>query len=213
MILFLDAVSPRPKFVLIDNDKIIRSIHILEKNIIKISDSLLPKYLILEKKYDLCYKIDKLIITTGPGSFTSLRIGISFMYGQSISKNIPIYGISSTKLLNYSIEKANYENTLLLICSANNQNFICIPLNKASKDYKIHKISDEILKNIDFNYYTNCISNYKLSYDLKKKLSNINNFVVQNVEENLNLGVLSNLKKEQIINPLYISDNKLFNKN
>ena len=51
MILFLDVVSPRPKFVLIDKDQIIRSIHILDKNIFKISDSLLPKYLMLEKKY------------------------------------------------------------------------------------------------------------------------------------------------------------------
>ena len=68
--------------------------------------------------------LDKLIVSTGPGSFTSLRVGISFMYGQSISKDVPFYGISSTKLLNYSIKKNNYENTLLLICSANNQNFI-----------------------------------------------------------------------------------------
>ena len=211
MILFLDVVSPCPKFVLIDNDKIIQSIHILDQNITKISDSLLPKYLMLEKEYDLCNKIDKLIITTGPGSFTSLRLGISFMYGQSISKNIPIYGISNTKLLNYSIKKDSYENTLLLICSVNNQNFICIPFNKASNDYKIYMISDEILEKINSDYCTNCIANYKLPYNFKKKLSNINNFVVHNIEENLNSYVLSNLKEEKIINPVYISDNKLFN--
>ena len=211
MILFLDVVSPSPKIVLIDNDKIIRSIHILEKNIIKISDSLLSKYLMLEKKYDLCNKIDRLIITTGPGSFTSLRVGISFMYEQSNSKNIPIYGIDSTKLLNYSIQKDNYKNTLLLICSVNNQNFICIPYNKTSNDYKIYKINDEILKKVNSDSYINCISNYKLSYNLRKKLSNINNFVVHNIEKNLNARVLSNLKKGQIITPVYISDNKLFN--
>ena len=60
MILFLDVVSPCPKFVLIDNDKdkIIQSIHILDQNITKISDSLLSKYLILEKKYELFNKIE-----------------------------------------------------------------------------------------------------------------------------------------------------------
>jgi len=211
MILFLDVVSPCPKFVLINNDKIIRSIHILDKNIIKISDTLLSKYLMLEKKYELFNKIDNLVVTTGPGSFTSLRVGISFMYGQSISKKIPIYGIESTKLLNYSIQKDNYKNTLLLICSVNNQNFICIPSKEVSNDYKIFKISNEIMKKINFKRYTTCISNYKLSYDLKKRLSNINNFVVHNIEENLNSCVLTTLNDGQVINPIYISDNKLFN--
>ena len=211
MILFLDVVSPCPQFVLLDNDKIIRSIHILDKNIIKISDGLLSKYLKLERKYDLFNKIDKLIVSTGPGSFTSLRVGISFMYGQSISKDIPFYGISSTKLLNYSIKRDNYENTLLLVCSANSQNFICIPFKKASNDYKIHKINDTILKKINSDCYTSCVANYKIPDDLKKKLSNINNFVVHNIEENVNLCVLSNLKKEQVISPVYISDNKLLN--
>ena len=85
MILFLDVVSPFPKFILIDNDKIIRSIHILDKNIIKISDNLLPKYLMLEKKYDLFNKINKFVVSTGPGSFTALRVGISFTYAMRIS--------------------------------------------------------------------------------------------------------------------------------
>ena len=211
MILFLDVVAPCPKFVLIDNDKIIRSIHILDKNIIKISDNLLPKYLMLEKKYKLFNKINTLVVSTGPGSFTSLRVGISFMYGQSISKNIPIYGVTITKLLNYSIKESHYKKTLLLICSVNNQNFICTPFNKANNGYKIHKISDEILKKINFGHYNTCISNYKLSQDLKKKFSNINNFVVHNVEKSLNPCVLSNLKEGQIIKPVYISDNRIFN--
>ena len=89
-------------------------------------------------------------MTTGPGSFTSLRVGISFMYGQSISKKIPIYGIESTKLLNYSIQKDNYKNTLLLICSVNNQNFICIPSKKVSNDYKIFKISNVMDQTITY---------------------------------------------------------------
>ena len=56
-----------------------------------------------------------------------------------------------------------------------------------------------------------CISNYKLSQDLKKKFSNINNFVVHNVEKSLNSCVLSNFKEGQIIKPVYISDNRIFN--
>ena len=68
-----------------------------------------------------------------------------------------------------------------------------------------------LLRKINFDCYTSCISNYKIPDDLKKKLSNINNFVVHNIEENINSCVLSNLKEEQVISPVYISDNKLLN--
>ena len=58
MILFLDVVAPCPRFVLIDNNKIIRSIHILDKNIIKISDNLIPKYLIRSNKFQQFFNSD-----------------------------------------------------------------------------------------------------------------------------------------------------------
>ena len=74
MILFLDVVSPSPKFVLIGNDNIIQSIYILDQNITKISDNLIPKYLMLAKENILFSKINKLVVTKGPGSFTSLRV-------------------------------------------------------------------------------------------------------------------------------------------
>ena len=93
MILFLDVVSPSPRFVLIENDNIIQSIHILDQNITKISDVIISKYLMLNKQHNFFNKLNKLAVTTGPGSFTSLRVGISFMYGQSIAKKIPIYAI------------------------------------------------------------------------------------------------------------------------
>ena len=67
------------------------------------------------------------------------------------------------------------------------------------------------MEKINSDCYTSCISNYKLSHDLKKRLSNINNFIVHNIEENLNSCVLTTLNEGQIINPVYVSDNKLFN--
>ena len=70
--------------------------------------------------------------------------------------------------------------------------------------------ADELRK-INFDCYTSCISNYKLPDDLKINLSYINNFVVHNIEENVNICVISNLKREQVISPIYISDNKLLN--
>ena len=58
---------------------------------------------------------------------------------------------------------------------------------------------DEILKKVNISRYTSCISNYKLSHDLKKRLSNINNFVVHNIEENLNSCVLDSAQNRHSV--------------
>ena len=94
MILFLDTVSPTPTFSVIKDNKIILSIHILDKNSNKISDHIIPVFFELQKESELGDKIKKLIVCTGPGSYTSLRVGIAFMYGISYSKKIPLIGIT-----------------------------------------------------------------------------------------------------------------------
>ena len=98
MILFLDTVSPLPEFSVIKENNIIMSIQILNENCKKISDRIIPVYLELQKKLQINDKIEKLIVCTGPGSFTALRVGIAFMYGLSISKKIPLLGIASFDL-------------------------------------------------------------------------------------------------------------------
>lgn len=204
MILFLDVVSPFPKFLLIDNN-IVKSIHILNKNITKISDVLIAKYLMFEKKNKFINKLNEFIVTTGPGSFTSLRVGISFMYGQSISQKIPIFGISIIKILNSLINTNDFHKTMLLICSSNNQNFICVPCNQEKQDYQIHKITDDLLlKKIDLDHFTNCISNHEISHNLIKKFPNVKKLEIQNIEEILKFDILSNLKEEKVIKPIYL---------
>ena len=88
MILFLDTVSPSPTFTVIKDNKVIHSIHILDENSNKISDRIIPVFLKLQKESQLDDKIKKLVVCTGPGSYTSLRVGIAFMYGISYSKKI-----------------------------------------------------------------------------------------------------------------------------
>ena len=86
------------------------------------------------------------------------------MFGQSISQKIPIFGISIIKLFNSLINKSDVHKTILMICSSNNQNFICVPFNQEKQDYQIHKINDDLLlKKIDLDYFTNCISNDEIS--------------------------------------------------
>ena len=133
MILFLDTVSPLPVFSVIEENKVVKSIKILSKNSKKISDCIIPAYFKLQKHLQVNDKIEKLIVCTGPGSFTALRVGIAFMYGLSISKNISLIGISCADLLQFTIPKSYKKKTLLIICSSNNHNFIAISSNKRNK--------------------------------------------------------------------------------
>ena len=75
MFLFLDVASPIPEFHLIKDKNIIVSLKIVENNDEKLSDNIIPKYLKINEKYNLNEKVTKLIITTGPGSYTALKIG------------------------------------------------------------------------------------------------------------------------------------------
>ena len=211
MILFLDAVSPSPVFSVINEYKIIKSIQILNKNSKKISECIIPAYHRLQNQIQINDKIEKLIVCTGPGSFTALRVGIAFMYGLSISKKISIIGTSCIELLQFVIPKINKKKTLMVICSSNDQNFLAASLNKNNK-YTIYKIDNNFHSTtIDYSKYIYCISNYKLSSNLVKTL-NLNNYQQINLTEIVrsNLYNILSLPIKSIIEPIYISDNKIF---
>ena len=212
MILFLDTVSPLPVFSVINENKVIKSIQILKNNNNKISDCIIPAYFTLQNQLQINDKIEKLIVCTGPGSFTALRVGIAFMYGLSISKKIPLIGTSCTDLLQFTISKSYEKKTLMIICSSNNQNFIAISFNKSHK-YLISKIDAKFHSvKIDYSKYSYCISNSKLSSNIVKiigkKICQQTNFteIVR-----LNLKNILSLPIKSIVEPIYISDNKLFN--
>ena len=213
MILFLDVISPEPKFVVIDNNKTIESLHILDGNYKKISDRIHIKFLSLQKKYSLINLLNYLIVCTGPGSYTSLRVGISFMLGISYSKKIPICGFSGTKLLGSSILIKDFYKTLIVICSTNNQNYICLPINHKKFQYKIlNVIHQDSLDNIDFKLYSKCITNFNLPDFLNNKLSyNIIKLEYANFEDKLNNNLLTTSVDENILQPIYVSNNELFN--
>ena len=101
MFLFLDVVSPIPEFHLIKDKNIIVSLKIVENNDEKLSDNIIPKYLKINEKYNLNAKLTKLIITTGPGSYTALRVGASFISGLSQSMGLPVATISTENFYNF----------------------------------------------------------------------------------------------------------------
>ena len=211
MILFLDTVSPLPVFSVIKENKVIKSIQILKNNSNKISDCIIPAYFTLQNQLQVNDKIEKLIVCTGPGSFTALRVGIAFMYGLSISKKISLIGISCADLLQFRIPKSLEKKTLMIICSSNNQNFIAISSNKSHK-YLINKIDVKLHSmKIDYNQYSHCITNSQLPSNIvnilgKKiyKQTNFTEIVKFNMKNVLSLPIKS------IVEPIYISENKLF---
>ena len=99
---FLDVVSPIPEFHLIKDKNIIVSLKITENNDEKLSDNIIPKYLkINNDKYNLNAKITKFILTTGPGSYTALRVGASFIAGLSQSMRLPVAIVSTENIYKF----------------------------------------------------------------------------------------------------------------
>jgi tRNA A37 threonylcarbamoyladenosine modification protein TsaB len=167
----------------------------------------------LQNQLKINDKIKKLIVCTGPGSFTALRVGIAFMYGLSVSKKISLIGISCVDLLQFAVPKLNEKTTLMIICSSNDQNFIAISSSNENGKYLINKIDAKLHStNIDFNQYSHYISNSKLSSNIIKILGlhicrQVN--LTEIIRSNLNNVLL--LPMKSIIEPIYISDNKIFN--
>ena len=128
MFLFLDVASPIPEFHLIKDKNIIVSLKIVENNDEKLSDNIIPKYLKINEKYNLNAKLTKLIITTGPGSYTALRVGASFIAGLSQSMGLPIATISTENI--YDFLNNRNMNSGIYFQSSNNQNFLTFKLDE-----------------------------------------------------------------------------------
>lgn len=67
------------------------------------------------KKYS---DLDALAVTTGPGSFTGIRIGVSTVKGMALALDIPCIAVSSTHALAGSVETESDlpEDTIIVPC-------------------------------------------------------------------------------------------------
>lgn len=203
MLLLLDVVSPIPEFSLIEDNKFALNTKIIQNESLKLSDNIFQTYVKISKDIDLSNKLTKVILTTGPGSYTSLRVGAAFIAGLSIAKELPLCTLSAADILN--IKKNNFKNDkiAIYISSANNQNFLC-----TSKDEKIEYTKVE--KN---NFYLN--NDFDTVFYNHKKISKTY-FNGNQVEISLKEEILSNykeltFKKNSIIRPIYISNNNILN--
>ncbi|MDC1296544.1 tRNA (adenosine(37)-N6)-threonylcarbamoyltransferase complex dimerization subunit type 1 TsaB [Alphaproteobacteria bacterium] len=212
MILFLDSISSLPEFSIIKDNKIIYSEKITIGNENKMSDSIIPVYFSLEKKILSKGKLSLFITNTGPGSYTSLRIGIAFLSGLSLAKNIELVGISCIDLISFAIRNSNLSSVAIFISSSNNQKFMCF-YDKIYKEFKIEKIEkNQIFDNQKIDYVKQIFTNDKkelLNQNIRKKFEikeiNFNELVNSNIKKILKL------PKKEIIKPIYVSNNKILN--
>lgn len=211
MILFLDTVAPLPEFSIIEDNKIIYCKKIIKKEGNKMSDSIIPSYNDLDSKFCLDQNLKLLITNTGPGSYTALRIGISFLSGLSISKKINLIGVSCFDLFNYIIlEDDNLQTSAFFITSSNNQRFIYLFNSKANK-YKVYKIEkDNMLESENIPFINTIYTNDELGLLGIDSLKNINiKKIFFNKIVKLNIKKILSIPIQDIVNPIYIANNKL----
>ena len=90
-------------------------------------------------------KINAVTVTTGPGSFTGLRVGLSAAKGIAYSMNIPLIGVSSTEALASSISYTD-KPVCAMITSRRNEAFFALFIR--GNDDKIIRQSDDKSMNI-----------------------------------------------------------------
>ena len=200
MFLFLDAASPIPEFHLIEDKKIIKSIKIIEDSDKKLSNSIIPKYLEINSIYNLNSNIKKLIVTIGPGSYTALRVGASFISGLSQSLSLPVTVVSTETI--YDCFNDNKEIGIYFE-SSNNQKFFSYKKGLVFSHEKIENENYILPKNISSIFYN--LKNPKFNDEkIYLKAFSIKEIILKNIE-------LLEFKKNLIIKPIYISNNSILN--
>ena len=200
MFLFLDAASPIPEFHLIEDKKIIKSIKIIEDSDKKLSNSIIPKYLEINSIYNLNSNIKKLIVTIGPGSYTALRVGASFISGLSQSLSLPVTVVSTETI--YDCFNNNKEIGIYFE-SSNNQKFFSYKKGLVFFHEKIENENYILPKNISSIFYN--LKNPKFNDEkIYLKSFSIKEIILKNIE-------LLEFKKNLIIKPIYISNNSILN--
>ena len=204
MLLFLDVVSPIPEFSVIEDNKLILNKKITKKPEDKLSDCIFQIYLEIEENFDLLDKLEKIAITSGPGSYTSLRVGSAFISAINISRNIQFSQISAIDIINFKSKDLSNYKTGIYIESANNQKFFCSVDGYGKKKYnKIENDKFEVPKEIN-----------KIFYNFEKL--NLNNRDIKQVKFSFVQEVILNYKNlnfntETNAEPIYISNNNILN--
>ena len=202
MLLLLDVISPLPEFCIIEENKIIIQRKIVKKESDKLSDYIFQIFKEINDNLKITDNIKQTIMTIGPGSYTSLRVGAAFLSGLIISKDLTFCPISVEDIFNFKSLLYKSSEFGFYINSSQNQNFLCVMNNDKKIEYL--KLDNKIkiksnLKTIFYNF-NKLNDNNKCS---QIKFSFIDE-ILQNYQK-------LKFTKKSIIKPIYISNNKILN--
>jgi tRNA threonylcarbamoyladenosine biosynthesis protein TsaB len=112
-ILGIDSSTPKGSVALLENGHLLKEISLPDES--TYSNCLLSTVDQLLQETGLPFaSIDAFAVTTGPGSFTGLRVGVSLVKGFVLSSQKPFVGVSSMEALAYTVESAKVPVCTLL---------------------------------------------------------------------------------------------------
>lgn len=176
MVLFIDTSSKDFFIILFEKDKIIDNLKI--ENIIthsKIIDEKIKDFLI--KNNINITDIDNFAVSVGPGSYTGIRVGYSFILGICEALNKQIITVNLLESMKYYFEN-DKNNICFPLINANNNN---IYTNINGKNAKIN--IDELKKKITNNFKDNNITLVSTDNKLKEYFKNIKNCNFEYIED------------------------------
>lgn len=101
MLLSIDSSAVTASVALTDGTNVIKSEFI--NNGLTHSETLMPMIKNVMREYGFD-DIDGIAVTSGPGSFTGVRIGVSTVKGLAFNNNIPCYSVSTLEAIAHNFE-------------------------------------------------------------------------------------------------------------
>ena len=141
-------------------------------------------------------EISSIIVTNGPGNFTSIRVGVSFALGIAKGICVPLYSLSSLKLLSIFNEKNSFFNKKLIsvMPSRGNEIFVQEFSDSSLSDSEILKI-----KNLDLEKEFSPDKYYISFCSFQKEVLNLFDYdFVEREFEDMSLNLVSKVKKKKI---------------
>ena len=141
-------------------------------------------------------EISSIVVTNGPGNFTSIRVGVSFALGIAKGICVPLYALSSLELLSIFNEKNNFFNKKLIsvMPSRGNEIFVQEFNDSCLSDSEILKIKNlDLKKNFSPDKYFISFCSFQ-----KENLNLFDYDFVEREFEDMSLNLVSKVKKKKI---------------